>query len=595
MSEPTRREALRALTAAGVASLAGCASDEEPSDPDETEPDAPTISDRWVTGTATPGRTLLGHRATDAASRERLSLVLDGPYRLGPDGERVPRWLTIEERDAGQRYEATLREGLRWSEPYGPMTAEDWVYYVRSIHQGLDNWAGSTLATHWEGIETEVLGDRRFEIVLEEPNVEFPNSPALRESLCLPRSLIEPYVEGQDREGLESDETIATLNYTGNLGPYTVESIESERRFIARRNDEYYMRRIEAGSDRWSRAPYFERYEYRVYGDEQARLQALRSGSVTTTTVPPARFDQFANDDDHRFYRIPRNRVTALMFNQRANGWEPLRQTGVRRALARVIDKDRIASSLFQGYAEAVSTFQPAHSEWHGNYEAPGGDGNASLRQASIELDDALGAEYGYDGATLLGPEGEPVELTFVHAGNEGRSTALASFLERELERLGIAIDRQAVPVGTLIDSYVTNGWNGEEEPAWTAGEYNAGPRTESASEEPWDLLCGLSLDAYPYAPATTGRYWLEDGDMNFSGYVPEGDLAALYDRARTGANRESALEEAFALLASERPADFLVSPEAIVGYHYSIVGPGQDADGPEWDWDYQTWYSGRR
>lgn len=594
MSEPTRRETLHALTAAGVASFAGCAGGGT-RDENDAEPEAPPISERWVTGTATPERTLVGHRASDAASRARLELVLDGPYVVGPDGERAPRWLSIEELEAGERYEVTLREGLRWSDPYGPMTAEDWVYYVRSIHQGVDNWAGSTLAPHWEGIQVNATDERRFEIELEEPNVEFPNSPALRSSFCLPRTLIEPYVESRNREGLEDDETVASLGYTGNLGPYTVEEIEPERRFIAQRNDEYYMRRAEADSLRWSEAPYFEHYEYRVYGDERARLRALRGGSITTTTVPPARFGQFANDDDRQFYRIPRNHVTALAFNQRANGWEPLRETDVRRALARAISKERIASSVLRGYGEVISTFQPTHSEWHTAYETPGIGENYSHREAAMELESALGAEYGYDGATLLGPEGEPVELTFVHASDGTRTTALAGFIERELEHLGLAIDRQAVPFGTLLDSYVTNEWVGEGEPPWTAGEYNAGPRTESASEEPWDLLFGLSLDTYPRAPATTGRYWLEDGDMNFSGYVPDGDLAGFYERARTGESREEALEEAFALLAGERPADFLVSQEVIVGYHHSIVGPGEAVDSPEWDWNDQTWYSGRR
>lgn len=590
MSEPTRRDAIRALAAAGMVSLAGCGGDNG-DEAGETEPGPPRITERWVTGTATAERTLLSHRASDAASRDRLALVLDGPYAITDDGERFPHWLRLEELETGEHYEATLREGLRWSDPYGPMTADDWVHYIRRIHQGVDNWAGSRLAPHWEGIEVGATGDRTFEIVLEEPNVEFPESPALRRSSCLPQSLIEPYVAERDREGLESDETVAGLGYTGNLGPYTAASREVGERFVAERNDDYYMRGVEADSELWAEAPYFGTYEYRVYDDELSRLQALRSGSVTTTTVPPARFDQFAGDDDRQFHRVPQDHVTTLAFNQRANGWEPLRNAAVRRALSMAIDKERIAESVLRGYGEPIHTFQPAGSEWHAEFETPGIGDAYSHREAATELESVLGPEYGYDDATLLGPEGEPVELTFVHASDGGRPTALAEFVERELEHLGIAIERRAVGFGTLLEDYVENDWLGEGEPPWSAGEYNAGPRTESASAEPWDLLTGLGLNAYPHAPTTTARYWLEDGDANFTGYVPEADLAGLYGRARTGQGRAAALEEVFAALAAERPVDFLVSQDAIVGYHHSIVGPG-DSDG---DWDRQTWHASRR
>lgn len=595
MSKPTRRDAIRTLVTGGIASVAGCISGSEQRGNDEEDTELPTISERWVTGTKTAERTLLPHRANDAASRERLELVLDGAYTLTDEGEEVPYWLSLDEIEEGERYEATLRAGVRWSDPYGPMTAEDWVYYVRAIHQGTGNWAGSRLAPYWEDVEIEETDDRSFELVLGEPNVEFPTSPALRQSFCLPRALIEPYVEEQDREGLEGDETITNLGYTGNLGPYTADEREAGR-FIAERNEEYYMRGAETESELWAEAPYFETYEYRVYRSEQARLRALRSGSVTTTTVPPRRFEQFATDDDRQFHREPQNHVTTLAFNQRENGWGPLREVEIRRALSMAIDKERIAQSVLSGYGEPIHTFQPAHSEWHTEYETPGIGEHYSHREAAMELDNTLGPEFGYDGATLVDSDGEPVELTFVHPSDGNRPTALADFVERELEHLGIAIDRQAVSFEALLGSFVENEWLGEEgegaeEPPWTAGEYNAGPREESTSTEPWDLLCGVQLNAYPHAPATTARYWLEDGDMNFSGYVPEANLASLYEQARSGEDREEAIEEVFATLATERPADFLVSQDAIVGYHHSIVGPEEDAG----DWNRQLWHIGRR
>lgn len=591
MPDRTRRGLLCSLGLVGAVGFAGCSSDQETQHSELEESEIPSVSKRWVTATRTPATTLVPHRAVDAASRSRLELVLDGPYAVNEDRELVPFWLDVEDVNGNQVYEATLREGLRWSDPYGRMTAEDWVYYIREIHQSEDNWAGSRLARAWDGIHVEPTGGRTFEIELPEPNAQFPYEPALRETWCLPRELLEPYAEEQDREGLETDSDLAGLAYTGNLGPYIPEQWVRGERFVAARNGDYYMRSAENVATVWAEAPYFEEYEYRVMVDERDRLQALRDGTATTTTVPPARIGQFRGNNRVSLYGIPQRTLTVLAYNQRDNGWEPFRKREVRRAMSMAIDKETVAQEVYDGLAEPVHTFQPPWSDWNGTELTAFGRQTTEEDVRTLLLD-ALGTDYGYDDGRLLDPDGEPVTLTVVSAEEDRRPSALTSFVVRELERLGVAIESQRVTYEELLTEYLATEWLAENDPPWEAGEYNAGPREGSASVSDWDLLCGVQLDAYPLAPTATDRFWRERGDMNFSGYVPDAELAALYAEARAATNdaeRDQRLDGVFGALNEEQPANFLVARTMPVGYRKGITGPREALNH---DWDRQTWYA---
>jgi ABC-type transport system substrate-binding protein len=184
------------------------------------------------------------------------------------------------------------------------------------------------------------------------------------------------------------------------------------------------------------------------------------------------------------------------------------------------------------------------------------------------------------------------VSLTFVHPGEPGLTASLASFVAREFDRVGIDVERERVDYGELLSEYLATEWIDEGEPSWEAGEFNAGPREGSASLTDWDLLCGVALDAYPQAPTATDRFWLERGDMNFSGYVPDVQLTALYAEARAAtsdAERNDRLDAVFDALNEEQPANFLVARRTPIGYRDEISGPREAIDH---DWDRQTWYA---
>lgn len=588
LGRTTRRRWLTLLGAAGSVGLAGCSSSGRPQHYQDNE---------YIDAVGTDAGTLVSHHADDGQSRSAIQLTLDGAYAVTSDVEVAPLWMDLEPRDdEGRVYEAQLRDGLEWSDPYGQMTAEDWVYHIRNIHQGESNWAGSVRANDWAGITVERTGELSFEVELPEPNAEFPYEPVLWRASCYPRELIEPYVEDRDLEGFERDETINGLEYTGNLGPYRLERWDRDSEFVVVPNEDYYVKDLDDVPERWTEAPHFDGYRYRIIEEESTRLEALKNGEVTTAAIPPTRVREFRDEERVDVYVIPQPFLTVLAYNQRRNGWEPFRKRKVRQALSMAIDKTEIAENIRRGYAEVSHTFQPEWSEWYVTDEVRAfGEGDTYDPGAAREmLAEATGSDYGYDDDAFVGPDGEQVTLTFSHANTSEPVVTTAEFIAQELEDIGFAVELNGMSFKRLQSQFITNEYVDGGEPPWNAGPYNAGPRDRTESPGEWDLLYGVRFNTYPRTPASTESFWHERGSANFFGYVPEADMRSRFRTARRTVDpdeRREILGEIFGILSEDQPVDFLVMRDDIDGYREYVDGPREEF-GQSWN-KLQTWRFG--
>lgn len=592
----TRREWLALLGVAGTGGLAGCGSLGGGGNGAESE-DLPEHyrNNEYVSATGSDAETVVHHQVADSQSGSAVGLTLDGAYAVTPEIEVYPLWMDLEMLDDdGQRYEAQLRENLQWSDPYGQMTADDWVYHIQNIHQGEGNWAGSQAAGNWAGIQVEQTGTLTFELELSAPNVDFPYEPVLWRAYCYPRDLIEPYVEEQDAEGLAQDEELNGLEYTGNLGPYTLERWDRDAEYVVTANEDYYVRDLENAPDEWSDAPHFEGYRYRVIGEESTRLAALRNREVTSAGVPAPRVGEFRDLDHIDVYEVPQPFQTVLAYNQRRNGWEPFRQRRVRQAFSTAIDKTVIAEDIQRGFAEVAQTFQPRWSDWYIDEEVREfGEGEShSYERARELLEEALGPDYGYNDADeFVDPEGEQVTLTMVYSDTAETTQTEAEFMGDELGEIGIQIEFNQMSGDRMLNQYVRNQWVDEGEPPWNAGPFNAGPRDQTESAREWDLLYGLAFNTYPRTPAATDAFWQERGDANFFGYVPAADMATKFQQARETADeqaRRDILGEIFGIISEDQPVDFVAMSDSISGYQNYVEGPREEF-GHGWN-SLQTW-----
>ncbi|QLG61420.1 ABC transporter substrate-binding protein [Halorarum salinum] len=580
----------RLLGVAAAGTVAGCTGARERGEPSPDRPNG------YVVGSASDAQTLNFVQIADGASSARVGLTMDGTYAITPDDELFPLWADVSTED-GRVYEVSLRETLRWSDPYGPMTAADWVYMIRNVFQSPDNWAGFVGRSDWvrDGsfVPVERTGTYSFEVRLPEPEPEFPMKPGLWGALCLPRGLLERYVPEKDVEGMRRDAEIQTLSYTGNLGPYRFERWERDARFVAVRNEDYYMHDVADVPDEWRTAPHFPRYVFQVVPEESARLSALQSGEVTETGVPETKVDRTAALPGVEVNVAPQPFCSLLVYNQRANGWTPLRRRTVREALSYAIDKTAVVRYILRGYANVAHTFQPAFSAWYdaSRVRETGVGTGFDPREARDRLIAALGPDgYRYDDrGRLRAPDGRPVALRLVFPVGSETTQTVCEFIAQSYDEVGIEVTLRAVQFNTLLSQYVSNGAR-EGRGAWNAGPFNGGTREESTSPEQWDLQYGIVFNTYPRTPTATRDFWVRDGAVNFFGYEPAVDLGALYDEAATELNedrRRGLFARIFGVLSDDQPCNFLHFSVAITGYLSGLEGPVERFGT---GWNYQTW-----
>jgi len=602
---PNRRGLLKTLGlgAAGVAGL-GTAGSVGAQETDDSERE---VQGDYVVGDSTDAETLNFIQISDVPSANRVALALDGAYALTPppNSEVFPLWCDISTED-DQTYEVELRDGLEWGGGYGQMTAEDWVYMITEVFQAEDNWAGFSNQSDWirqdEFVPVEQTGELTFEIRLPEVDPAFPLKPIMWGEFCMPRGLLEQYVPDKDIEGLQQDEEIQTLAYSGNLGPYDFERWDREAEFVATRNDDYYMRNatdIPEGFDAeaWQGAPYFDSWTYQVIPEESTRLSALRTGELTQTSIPENQVSQFEGEDGLYVNVAPQPFNSLLIYNQRANGWEPFRSTEVRRALSYALDKEAVVENILRGYGNVAHTFQPQFSRWYDDSEVveTGVGDSYDPEEARSRLEEALGGtQYVYDGDRVVGPDGNQVTLKLVWPVGTQTTRTTVELIQQEYDRIGLNVELEGVQFNTLLEKYAQNTYRGEGEPEYNAGPFNAGPRDEAYSEEQWDMQYGIIFNTYPRTPSSTRAFWTRTSSTNYYGYVPEPDMASLYDQASTATDEDERQElyaRIFGVLSEEQPCNFMAMSVDIDGFQEDVEGPEEVFD---FEWNSNTWYFDR-
>ena len=594
-----RRDLLKLLGAAGVAGLAGCSGNGSGGGDAE-----PSVQGTYVSASSVDAQSLNWLTIADATSGSFVTATLDGTWAITPDREIFPLWADYST-DDGRVYEIQLRENLEWGAGYGEMTAEDWVYMIKNVFQAQPNWSGYPNSGDWfrmnpdsgqrEPIPVEQTGTRTFEIRLFEVDPSFPFKPVLWRQQCIPKGILEKYVQNQDAEGLEQDEELNSLAYTGNLGPYTYDTWEQSSRYVVTRNDDYYLQDVDGVPDRFGEAPYFDESVTNVISEESTRLGALESGEVDSAGIPPDKAQRFENLPNVEVNVTPQPYLRMIVYNMRANGWVPFRSKAVRRALGFAVDKMTVAENIYRGYAEVAQTMQPRWSEWYDDsrVEEFGVGDRYGPEATRSRLEDALSdTEYEYDGDRLVDGDGEEVTLSVYYDSGQPTEGTIAEFVAQEFDQnAGIAVEPEAISSSTFQSNYVQTAAPEGTDPEWTAGTFNGGPRDVATSAESWDMSINLQFNTYPFTPASSKGFFEPRGGINFYGYYPDEDIAALYEEASATTDetrRRELFGEAFGLISEEQPFGFLTMPSSVTGYADDVRGYDQEFNT---GWDSQTWY----
>jgi len=630
----TRRDMLRVLGVAGAAGLAGCSSSGDGDGSNETtagsgdSPETTTAEEdegadsalvqnnEYVTAQSTGASSLYLPGISDQNTTDRLSLILDGTYALTEDREVFGLWFEETTMPDASTVEITLRDNLQFAEEYGQMTADDWKFHIEEVHQS--DWAGSSAASDWAGVDVTVQDDLNFTLELPEPNGDFIYGPPLWGAFIFPRGLTEKFMRSEeekaeiasnsdeyasadevpdgDLENFQQSDEVQGLTWTGNLGPYTLDEWERSSTFTAVKNDDYYAAEL-AGEgnhfgEAWVDAPHFDSYTYRTISEQATRVNALTEGELTSIVVPSSRFESLQEGDAVDTYQIPQPFLGIMAYNQRSNGWEGLEIKEVRQALSMAIDKEAIANQILRGLAETAVTFQPRWSTWYNEDSVtPFGVGDSyDQEQARTMLEENLPGGYSYDGDTLLNPDGNQVTLQHVYSTGSETTATTAEFIGQELSAVGINVEFTSIQFNQMLSNYVANSYTGDGEPEYSGGPYNAGPPDQTASSEQWDLMTGIGFNTYPFTPTSLEAFWTRTASTNYYGYTPEIDMAGLFEDLKTTtdtAERQDIVNQILGQLSEDQPVNFLTMSDDLVGY--SVPVDPEPTEEYLANWDYQV------
>lgn len=623
-----RRRILETVAASGVTvTLAGCADSSNPTDsPGDGDTDSPTASpeeeefepqgpgDRqWIAGTTSGAQSLNPLNISDEATTNRLELFYDGgsvsvdgdDAAVAFEGRLLENW---ELSNDATTVTYTIRDGLQWGANYGQVTADDYISFVNNIVYGdLDKEqrpVGYTQTDSYilggERFEIEKLGKLEFRVTLPQSRGYWLAEDPLRTAWIVPADLIEKYKPLKKRQvnGEESnvitqigaDPAVQEASLNGNLGPFNFESWEKGQKLVVSRNEDYYLNDTDVRGGTFDGSPSIESYTYQVFDEQSTVYSALKAGDITSSGVEARKVEEIDNADGAKVWESGfGDGVFYLNLNHRVNGWKPIRESReVRQAFAHLLDKNTLIEQIFDGHADPAATFHP---EWGPFYpdELPTFD--PSIEQAKQKFESGTGSDYGYDGDTFLGPDGEQVELTLVINNTSQSGEIQGNYIKQRLNQAGIAVTIEGTNFTKQLTEYlqnsVENNPNFSGEPSYNSGPYNAGAYDEAIGKNNWDILQGVGFSAAPFTPWQVINLVLsQKGTFNYIGYsTDEIDIAEEVNAAATASSREetvSILSDLFGFLARDQPLVWQFNDNATIGYRNAVSG----LPDPESFWD---------
>ncbi|MFQ5827340.1 MAG: ABC transporter substrate-binding protein, partial [Dehalococcoidia bacterium] len=524
--------------------------------------------------------------AADSASFSYAGQTLDSLATYNNQWQVVLRHLAkpIEVSPDGLVYTITIRDGLRWSDGTR-VTSEDYVYTLKNLM--FSDWLNYTYKEDWQEtvngekvfVKPEVVNETTFTITRQTVDPEFVDN-AIYGLIPYPKHIAQKY-EG-DVKAFTQAEEFNNLGYTGNLGPYRYKEWIRNDKFVVGRNPDFYLGQEDD-------SPYFEEYVTKIFGTSPARHAALEAGDITYTGVDPPQVAKFEKIETVKMYHVPTSGYTLITYNLRKNGWEGLRDKRVRHALSMSIDKEAVAQSVYQGFADPAFSFIPGPSPWFTEEGVPRfGVGPLYDKERAKEM--LLQVGYGVkkpDGSMeVRNRDGEILKLVLAtNSGNKQRED-IAHLVKQELSELGIEVEIKLVPWPTLLRKYLNNKVPGsDQEP-----RYNNGP--DAVSEEKWDLMV-IGFGTHPIAPSGSSVFFTSDGGINFWGMsLPRVDeIFKKRVKSREALDieaRKRMYAELSQLIAEDQSVDFLVYPQAHPGFQTSVGGiePGMNMG-----YSYHKWY----
>ncbi len=243
----------------------------------------------------------------------------------------------------GLTYRWTIRGDLTWSDGR-PLTADDYEFTWNLMQDPAvrcDKRRGSLTAVE----KVTKTGPLTFDVRFKERHY---NAAVM---FGLEFTVVPAHASPTDPEAFN------VLRQQVGYGPYRVEEFSDQRLLLTLR-DEYR----EAPFPIWN--CYVENVEFRFVPDDAARLEQLRQGEVDIAAIPSGQFEAMGRDptfNRHNWrtaYPLPNYEFVAWNTRDPEDLSKPhplFGSAAVRRAVARLVDRQHIAKQVRHGLARTVN------------------------------------------------------------------------------------------------------------------------------------------------------------------------------------------------------------------------------------------------
>ncbi|GAA3735753.1 ABC transporter substrate-binding protein [Salinactinospora qingdaonensis] len=425
----------------------------------------------------------------------------------------------------------TLRDDATWSDGE-PVTAQDVVWTLTTMMT--DEAAATANGNFVTNFEKVTAVDKRtVEIQLSQPQATM---------LALDIPILPEHI-WSDVEDFATFNNDTDFPIVGN-GPFILTDYQPNQSIT-----------LEANPDYWRGAPKFDRLVFRYFNDQDAMVEALRTGAVSFVAgLTPAQADALRGEGDITVNAANGKRFQAFTINPGAttvdgeefgDGHPALADRVVRRAIVRAIDKEALVDRVFGGYAEAADGYIPSrYSDYHFEPEADERLG-FDPRAANAMLDEA-GYTRGDDGIRVS-PEGERLSFRLHVHNNQPENVQAARFMTEWLADIGIEIRGRYVDPGVVSD-------------ALHAGEYDLIFTGWLVNPDP-DYVLGIhTCDALPTEP----------GAMRSDAYFCDEEYDRLYAQQLAEydpATRAELIQRMQRILYQEAVVNVLTYPDMLEAY----------------------------
>ncbi|NNN35256.1 peptide-binding protein [Streptomyces sp. S3(2020)] len=367
--------------------------------------------------------------AYDAGSWALFSNVFQSLLTFEPGGVKpVPDAAESCGFEGGElsTYRCTLREGLVF--PSGrTMTAEDVKYSFDRVKKIKSDVGPSALLDTLKSVSASGL---TVTFHLSSPDATFPFKVATGAGSIVDRTKY-------PANGLRTD------NGVDGTGPYELTAYTKDKKADLKPNEDYEGAIKDAGHP----------VELRYYKDADALNSAWKKKQVAAATrqLPPKTLAELnPSDPTMRVSEADSSEVRNLYLNTRSSS--PLHDTEVRQAMAWLIDRERLAATVYEGTVDPLYSLIPTGITGH-----------------TTAFFDAYPQQSAKKARALLTEAGVSLPVRFTYGYGIGRASAAeeAKELKRQLEASGLFkvtvkgyewTDFQKRWVGGKLDAYAV-GW----------------------------------------------------------------------------------------------------------------------------------------